>query len=56
MKAFRTTGRWILFLGIVGGILTDTSTPGGNLAAFLAAVTAAAGVRLCRVPRPADPA
>jgi len=46
VKAFRTTGHWILFLGIVGGILTDTSTPGGNLAAFLAAVTAAAGVRL----------
>ena len=31
-KAYRTTGHWILFLGIVGGILTDTSTPGGNLA------------------------
>ena len=46
VKAYRTTGHWILFLGILGGILTDTSTPGGNLAAFLAAVTAAAGVRL----------
>ena len=28
VKAFRRTGHWILFLGIVGGILTDTSTAG----------------------------
>src|SRR5262249_11544995 len=46
VRSLRTTGRWILLLGIVGGILTDTATPGGNLTAFLAAVTAAAAVRL----------
>ena len=46
VRSLRTTGRWILVLGIVGGILTDTATPGGNLAGFLAAVTAAAAVRL----------
>jgi uncharacterized membrane protein YbhN (UPF0104 family) len=46
VRSLRTTGRWILFLGIVGGIFTDPATPGGNLAAFLAAVSAAALVRL----------
>jgi len=46
VRSLRTTGRWILLLGIVGGILTGPATPGGNLAAFLAAVTAAAMVRL----------
>jgi glycosyltransferase 2 family protein len=46
VRSLRTTGRWILFLGVAGGILADTATPGGNLAAFLAAVTAAAAVRL----------
>jgi uncharacterized membrane protein YbhN (UPF0104 family) len=46
VKPLRTTGRWILLLGIVAGMLTDTATTGGNLAAFLAALTAAATVRL----------
>jgi uncharacterized membrane protein YbhN (UPF0104 family) len=46
VRSLRTTGRWILLLGVVGGILTDPATPGGNLAAFLAALTAAAAVRL----------
>ncbi len=46
VRSLRTTGHWILFLGVISGILTNTATPGGNLAAFLAAVAAAAGVRL----------
>lgn len=46
VSPLRPTGRWILFLGIVGGMLIDPATPGGNLAGFLIAVTAAAGVRL----------
>jgi uncharacterized membrane protein YbhN (UPF0104 family) len=45
-KPLRTTGWWILVLGVLGGMLTNTATPGGNLAAFLAALTAAAAIRL----------
>jgi uncharacterized membrane protein YbhN (UPF0104 family) len=45
-RPLRTTGWWILGLGIFAGMLVDVATPGGNLAAYLAALTAAAGVRL----------
>jgi glycosyltransferase 2 family protein len=46
VRPLQLTGRWLLFLGIVGGMLVDPATPGGNIAAFLVAVTAAAAVRL----------
>jgi glycosyltransferase 2 family protein len=46
VSSLRLAGRWILFFGIVGGMLIDPATPGGNLAGFLIAVTAAAAVRL----------
>ena len=46
VRSLQLTGRWILLLGVLGGMLTDPATPGGNLAAFLIAVTAAATVRL----------
>jgi glycosyltransferase 2 family protein len=46
VSSLRLAGRWILFFGIVGGTLIDPATPGGNLAGFLIAVTAAAAVRL----------
>ncbi len=45
-KPLRTTGWWIVVLGVLGGMLTDFSTPGGNIAGFLAALTAAAAIRL----------
>jgi uncharacterized membrane protein YbhN (UPF0104 family) len=45
-KPFRSAGRWILFLGVVGGMLVDHATASGNLVAFLIALTAAAAVRL----------
>jgi glycosyltransferase 2 family protein len=46
VSSLRLAGRWILFFGIVGGMLIDSATPGGNVAGFLIAVTAAAAVRL----------
>ena len=45
-RPLRTTGWWILVLGVFSGMLIDSSTPGGNIAGFLVAVTAAAAVRL----------
>jgi glycosyltransferase 2 family protein len=45
-KPLRSAGWWILSLGVLGGMLTDTATPGGNLAALLAALTAVAAIRL----------
>src|SRR5262245_22376126 len=46
VRSLQLTGRWILLLGVLGGMLTDPATPGGNLAAFLVALTAAAAIRL----------
>ena len=46
VRPFRTAGHWILFLGVVGGLLIDGATAGGTFAAFLVALTAAAAVRL----------
>jgi glycosyltransferase 2 family protein len=46
VRSLRLTGRWILLLGVLGGMLTDPATPGANLAALLIALTAAAAIRL----------
>ena len=46
IRPFRTAGHWILFLGVVGGMLIAGATPGGTIAGFLVALTAAAAVRL----------
>jgi hypothetical protein len=46
VKPLQTVGRWILLLGIVGGLFTSGASPGGNLAGILVALVAAAVVRL----------
>ena len=42
----RTTGRWVLFFGVVGALFEAHATPGGVIAGYLVAWTAAAAVRL----------
>ena len=42
----RRAGRWMLAIGFVGSLLLYPRTPGGSLAAILAAIAAAASVRL----------
>jgi len=46
VRGLQRAGRWILAIGFVGSLLLYPGTPGGSLAAILAAIAAAAGVRL----------
>lgn len=45
VRPLRTFGRWILTVGIAGGLLVEAASPGASIAAFLAAVTAVTLVR-----------
>jgi uncharacterized protein (TIRG00374 family) len=46
VHGLQRAGRWILAIGFVGSLLLHPGTPSASLAAILAAVAAAAGVRL----------
>jgi uncharacterized membrane protein YbhN (UPF0104 family) len=46
VRGLQRAGRWMLAIGFVGSLLIYPGTPGGSLAAILAAIAAAAGVRL----------
>lgn len=46
VQPLQRTGRWLLALGLMGALVADGVSPGGNLAGILIAVIAAAGTRL----------
>src|SRR5262245_3074756 len=46
VRGLQRTGRWVLFLGLVGSLLVHPATPSGSLAAILVAIAATAAVRL----------
>ena len=46
VRPLQTAGRWVIVLGVAGALFESPTTPGGTLAGLLAAVAAAAGVRL----------
>ena len=46
VRPIQRAGRWILLLGLLGGVLVEATAPSGTLAALLVALVAATGVRL----------
>jgi uncharacterized protein (TIRG00374 family) len=46
VHGLRRAGHWIVGLGLLGGLLVDNATVGGNMAGWLVALAAGAGVRL----------
>ena len=46
VRGLQRVGRWVLALGLVGGLFLHPAAPAGSLAAVLVAVVAATGVRL----------
>jgi glycosyltransferase 2 family protein len=46
VHGLQRAGHWILGLGLVGGLVVGPASPGGNLAAVLVGLAAAAAVRL----------
>jgi uncharacterized membrane protein YbhN (UPF0104 family) len=59
VQPLQSAGRWLLALGFAGALVSNGTTPAGNLAALLIAAAAAAAVRLAfgtsaGLPEPAD--
>ena len=46
VQPLQRAGRWLLTLGLIGALVADGVSPGGNLAGILIAVIASAGTRL----------